>query len=86
LELLKQLGLKLPQGTEGNTLSAAAEKGEEEPVEELRRRGYAYLGLKIGEHLGGEGLLDNWVFELIAAGEERDSKRFSKSSAKYGKP
>jgi len=75
LKLIKQLGLKLPQGEEGDALGTAAEKGEEDAVGELRRRGYAYLGQKIGEHLSGEGLLDDWILDLIAACEEAPTAR-----------
>nr|MDO8089118.1 hypothetical protein [Candidatus Sigynarchaeota archaeon] len=70
LKLIKQLGLKLPQGEEGDALSTAPEKGEEDPARELRRRGYAYLGQKIGEHMSGEGLLDDWILDLITACEQ----------------
>jgi len=70
-ELLKQIGLEPSRGGEGSAPEGFAEGGGEDSVEELRRRGYAALGRRIGEYLSGGGLLDDWVIDLIAACEER---------------
>jgi len=70
-ELLKQIGLEPSRGGEGSAPDGFAEGGGEDSVEELRRRGYAALGRRIGEYLSGGGLLDDWVIDLIAACEER---------------
>ncbi|MEX2704093.1 MAG: hypothetical protein Q6352_002345 [Candidatus Freyrarchaeum guaymaensis] len=81
-KLLEKTGLKPPQSrrsrTPDNTVEEEEEEGEggaEDPVEELRRRGYAYLGRRLGEQLSGEGLLDDWILDLIAACERPPTTR-----------
>ncbi|MEX2752029.1 MAG: hypothetical protein Q6366_009090, partial [Candidatus Freyarchaeota archaeon] len=63
LELFKRLGVDLKQNNAATR--PEDEAGEEGDSGELRGRGYAYLGEVIGRYLEGEGLLDDWIFDLI---------------------
>ncbi|MGQ9720343.1 MAG: hypothetical protein ACUVXA_03365, partial [Candidatus Jordarchaeum sp.] len=68
MELFRRMGVESLQDRErGDQGSKVVEEGERGAVseEELRRKGYAYLGQLMGKYLEDKGLLEQWIFDAI---------------------